>query len=139
MNTLENYIEENSIEISSVYIRGPLSGKSDTWKETADYFRVTLNNRKNGVGYCFDYFKGVGLRRKNKPVKPSVYEVLDSLCTDAESGGCSFNEFCDNYGYSNDSIEAFDIYRDCMEAHEKLNKIFSTEHLSVISEFISEL
>lgn len=63
----------------------------------------------------------------NKPPlyrkKPSESDILECLYLDADCGSYSFNEFCDNLGYSNDSIKAFDIYRDCMEIAEKVRKL----------------
>lgn len=51
---------------------------------------------------------------------PSQDEVLHALLSDAECGNYSFDEFCDNLGYSNDSLKALDVYRACGEIAKKL-------------------
>lgn len=51
---------------------------------------------------------------------PSSLDVLSCLKSDAECGDMSFNEFCDNYGYDNDSLKALDVYRQCMSTADKL-------------------
>lgn len=39
----------------------------------------------------------------------------------------SFKEFCDNHGYSDDSIKAKKVYEACIEIHEKANSLQLTE------------
>jgi hypothetical protein len=51
--------------------------------------------------YEFEYLKTV--YRK----EPQPSDVAECLLNDIESGSMSFDEFCDNLGYSNDSIKAF--------------------------------
>lgn len=51
---------------------------------------------------------------------PEVEDVLECLKLDAECGSMSFSEFCDNFGYSNDSISALNVYRACEETAKKL-------------------
>jgi len=52
--------------------------------------------------------------------KPTESDVLECLKSDCEAGSMSFDDFCDNFGYDNDSIKALDIYRDCMDTAKKL-------------------
>ena len=47
-------------------------------------------------------------------------DILSCLYWDSLSGSESFNDFCDNYGYDNDSLKALDIYRNCMDTATKL-------------------
>lgn len=55
--------------------------------------------------------------------KPKANDVLDCLFSDTDCGLMSFNEFCENFGYSNDSIKSLDIYRECMSTAEKIRKL----------------
>lgn len=51
---------------------------------------------------------------------PSEGDILECLQGDVEAGQMSFNEFCDTFGYDNDSLKALDVYRACMETARKL-------------------
>jgi len=51
---------------------------------------------------------------------PTESDVLECLKVDAEAGKMSFDEFCENFGYSNDSLKALDVYRACLETVRKL-------------------
>lgn len=98
---------------------------------------------KTGLGHRTDYFKGPNSRMAKKPTGknvipngdikawihvPEIDEVLNCLFRDAESADQSFDEFCNNLGYSTDSIRAFNTYRACAEARAKLRKALGKEY-----------
>ena len=60
-------------------------------------------------------------------VAPTAASVLYCLLLDGNACDTSFNYWCDEYGYSNDSMQAFKIYQSCCEIDEKLNKALSYE------------
>lgn len=62
-------------------------------------------------------------------VCPTAASVLYSLLLDASALEENFNSWAGNYGYSSDSIEALNIYKSCLEAGEKLHKIFNREQI----------
>lgn len=109
--------------------------------------RIKYNVELNG--YDFDFYTGigwayVGTKKKNErdiPAQnysealglnrfkssdrvyiefPSDNDILECLQSDFEAGQMSFSEFCDNFGYSNDSLSALDIYRKCEDTAKKL-------------------
>ena len=45
--------------------------------------------------------------------------------------GYSFEEFCDNMGYSNDSLKALDTYRACLETAKKLKACLKNEYSEI--------
>ena len=53
---------------------------------------------------------------------------ISRFSSDTDAGLESFNEFCDNMGYSNDSLHAFDVYRACAENGQKLRKALGAEY-----------
>lgn len=59
---------------------------------------------------------------------PKQDEVLHSLFLDAQCGSLSFNDFCSEFGYDNDSLSALDTYRACMESGEKLRRALGPEY-----------
>lgn len=62
------------------------------------------------------------LSEVSKPVPPSIDDILYSLVLDAESGSYSFKDWCDNFGYDEDSLKALDIYRACQKISKKVRK-----------------
>jgi len=69
-------------------------------------------------------------RNKSLYIKrPTENDVLECLKTDCEVRNMSFSEFCDNFGYSNDSLKALDIYRACEDTARKLRNYKFPENL----------
>jgi len=89
-------------------------------------------------GKVFEYRTGLGcIKPKSKfivtdiPKVPTIDEVLHALFLDASVGEMSFDDFCSDLGYSNDSIKALDTYRACSKnaklLREALGKDYQTE------------
>lgn len=113
----------------------------DKWE--CDQWRVTLSS-KAGF-HSFDYFTGLGLRHKPrtswgtpKPKKPKVADVLHSLILDASAADENFHDWCSNYGYSDDSIKAMNIYKACLETSQALRKHFSPDTLRQVRELLQD-
>lgn len=119
---------------------GEAIGKSGG-KHVMDEWRVTITSG-NEVN-TFEYFTGTGRRARvysptgdtwdkvekkhfnTKPKAPKNAGVLSCLISDASAADYNFNDWCDNYGYSSDSISAFNVYQACLQTAEKLRKHFS--------------
>jgi hypothetical protein len=53
---------------------------------------------------------------------PKPSDVAECLLSDIDAGSSSFNDFCDNFGLSNDSLKALDTYRAFMDTATKFKK-----------------
>lgn len=106
----------------------------DNWK--CDQWRVTISS-KAGFNYL-DYFTGLGRRFRNKPIRPKVADVLYSLILDTSAADENFFDWCENYGYSNDSIKAMNIYKECLEIAQILRKHFSPDTLRQVRELLQD-
>lgn len=132
------------INYTARLIREPLKQRSENWKETAHHWLVTL------YGNTFDYYTGMGHREPkrrddseysklrlalhlndygfmrllaiSKPVPPEADAVLHSLIWDASAAEQTFEEWCLNCGYNDDSIKALETYRLCQQNAVKLTK-----------------
>jgi hypothetical protein len=62
-----------------------------------------------------------------KPVAPSTADVLASLLSDASGVGETFEEWCSNYGYSDDSMKAMETYRACQKTRAAMQRFLGTE------------
>lgn len=71
------------------------------------------------------------LKAKQNEAKPTAYDVLACL-TKYDCG--SFDSFCYEYGYSNDSISALKTYLACGKEYEELRRIFNAEQIEELRE-----
>lgn len=72
------------------------------------------------------------LMGQNKEIKaPTNYDILACLMVDYSE---DFNDFCDNFGYDNDSIKAMNAYEDIQEESEALKALFDEEQLELLHE-----
>ena len=58
----------------------------------------------------------------DKPLKPKLDDVLHALVMDASACEQSFEDWCSELGYSDDSIKALETYRECQKNADKLCK-----------------
>lgn len=90
-------------------------------KVNKDAFNKVMNkhprqNKANLLVYI-DELKAV-----SKPNVLNIDDVLYSLILDAQSGSYSFDDFCDEFGYDNDSIKAFETYKACQTNAKKVKQ-----------------
>lgn len=132
-----------------------LLGETKRGDWTCDEWRVSIGK------WEFSYYTGTGLRKNNsgktnpfprntvgaedwnhrylKPQAPPAADVLHSLALDSEADEMSFRDWCDNFGYSEDSIDALGIYRQCCKVAEQLRRVFKPDALAAIREAVREL
>lgn len=65
------------------------------------------------------------LKQCSKPKPLNIDDILYSLLLDSQAGAESFDDFCDNFGYDNDSIKANEIYKDCQKNAKKVKTFIS--------------
>lgn len=165
MSKIEQSITEQlqalGVQYSTQYVGETV--RENNWK--CDAWRVTFTRVKQPaqlpgtVSEPFDYFTGLGHREKvtgaramsmpgnrmvkgqwvaEKPKAPHAAGVLYSLVLDGGALDTSFEYWCADFGYSSDSISAFDIYRACCDNAKKLQRIFSRAELSTFSELLQD-
>ena len=151
MQTTDFDIESLPVKIDYV---GEIVRDGD-WR--CDQWRVTISN-KSGQ-WVTDYFTGLGHRKvtrrgdcigmKNavfvrgmwedyKPVKPKIIGVLHSLFMDAQAADQNFTDWCADFGYSDDSMKAFSIYKQCCETGLMLRKYFDPKTREAIQTIIED-
>ena len=87
-------------------------------------YHVTIY--RNGKKWKFDFSDSKS--NKDKNINPTAYDVL--ACLQKYDVG-SFEDFCDEFGYNNDSIKALKIYKAtlleykhvCMLFHDVMDKL----------------
>jgi hypothetical protein len=68
----------------------------------------------------------------NGPKKtPEAYDLL--ACIEKNEPG-TFKDFCGDFGYSDDSMKAFDVYRAVQEEYAKFRRFFTAEEIAEAQE-----
>lgn len=65
------------------------------------------------------------LKKVSKPKPLNIDDVLYCLILDAQFGNYSFDDFCDELGYDNDSIKANETYKSCQKNGKKIKTFIS--------------
>lgn len=154
-----NTFDIEALPITIKYAGETVRGDND-WK--CDEWRVIFTRDNNS--WTTSYYTGLGLRspipalylsinppRKGtvayeqlekatrKPMTPKKADVLYALFMDATAADYNFDDWCDSYGYSSDSIKALNVYKECLETAQRLRRYFNTEQRKAIEEIISEM
>lgn len=109
---------------------------NDEWKKTANKWRVKLIYFDKE--YVTDFYMGSRLVDKiGKPKKPTIKDVLYSLMMD-DISNMNFNDFCNEFGYDNDSIKALEIYKTCEKETETYHSMFDSEEREILEELLQD-
>jgi hypothetical protein len=114
----------------------------------------TLNERTDGVSMSRDaYHFALTIKRGTNSMEceysmgkahggrnPEIVEVLECLLTDTDSvDGRTFEEFCDDMGYDEDSRKAFATFELIQKQAEQLAPFFTKQDRADLQEVIADL
>jgi hypothetical protein len=119
-----------------------------TWRDTecpiwedgehihGDRYRITLKkdfeDRRTGSGHvAFDFWNSANDRAKG--LAPSPYSVLACLSSDVHTPE-TFEDFCSEYGYDEDSRKAFHTFKAANRLAVRLRAFFSEAEIEALSE-----
>lgn len=103
--------------------------KNNLWqdKEPRNFYIVTIKNPKGKMSVKF--WDSIYNTQNNK--KPTVYNILSCLVT-YDPG--SFENFCQDYYYNTDNINALKIYRLAMQEYRDVARLFTPHERELLSE-----
>ncbi len=155
-------INLEALSVSIAYVGEVACPWDDSRMGAVDQWQVKISS--NAGFWTTSYYTGIGLRSKIphahlnnnppqrnslaykqlekrfcKPVKPTVESVLRSLASDAIASDYNFTDWCQYFGYSDDSIKALNTYKQCLEISTALKKHFDRETLEALREAAEEL
>lgn len=112
----EQFLQETN---TTMYVRfKEYNTYFDEDTEQRNIYKITL--KRKGVGqYTFTF--GTSLNDTWNRIEPNAYDVL--ACIEKYNPD-SFEYFCDNYGYDNDSRKAEKIYKECLKQYENVYRLF---------------
>lgn len=119
-NTLQQLARK--VRLTSEYGKASLPyEKRDEWQQKAHDYRCTL--RYQGRQYAFDYFMGPGCTDE-----PDTEGTLDCLLSDSQAGEQSFEEFCSEFGYDEDSRKAERTWVACQKVAKNMRRLFGDDY-----------
>lgn len=93
---------------------------------------ITVTNTETQQKITFEFWASIA-----HPELTTDYDVLNAfycLVSDAISGEMSFDDFCSEFGYNNDSRTSEKIHRKCKKQLEKLKKIYDGDIYDLCNE-----
>lgn len=129
MNVIQALIQAKNITSNAQYvgIKNDNGWQAHSWKTWLYVDGIQV--------YECNYSKGMAFSVNDTP---TTQEIIIGLHNDGYYGGESFEQWCAEFGYDDDSRKAFAIYEACQEAASKYEEIFSLEEREAIAECISE-
>jgi hypothetical protein len=125
----QDFITEHSLKIRLTFL-GEQINKWDDQNYRPKY-KVTIT-RKGGIGkkLTFTFWDSIANYEKGK--EPSAYSILTCLSSDLNTPS-TFEDFCSEFGYSDDSIKAKAIFRLCLKQTTKIRNFFTITELGELS------
>ena len=105
------------------------------------HYRFMVRISYDGKCRCFSYWTSYNDWRNAKVnLDESDYKnALNCILSDSYAAQGSFKDFCSEFGYSDDSIKALKIYKECKRTAVRLNKLFSGLELFSIQNELEEM
>ena len=156
-------LNEWNVSISSALVGETV--RDNEW--TCDEWRVSFSRAAHPerlpgtVTFDTSYFTGTGHRKQViampnpplnprciayaewkktafKPVAPSSADILYGLLLDSAAADQSFNDWCSEGCYSNDSLKALNTYQQCCAITKELRKIFTRDQITELRELLQD-
>lgn len=114
--------------------------KTAPWSdgENRHHYRVTLSKRGQGRSFdnqprrlVFDFWGS--LNDAGNGLHPTAYDVMACISSDATCAE-TFKDFCADFGESEDSIKALQLFRRCSKFAKRLRDFFTAAELEQLAE-----
>ena len=109
-----------NFKLTSTYI-GDKPCEADSRIKNCNNHRITVTNTKTHKKISFEFWGSI-----IDPIIKEKQELLFAFycfLSEGSSTLCGFEEFCFNFGYNNDSIKAYKIFKSCEKSLRKMEKI----------------
>ena len=127
--TIKQFIKENGLTMSCEYADSNPNMKDS---QNMNHYKVTIKRRFKVFGNYLDsrygfkqmtlhFSQGYGVEGE-----PTLESVLSCLISDSYCGS-SFQDFCDNLGYDNDSRKAEKTFKATLKQTSKLKKLLDNK------------
>lgn len=126
--------ETNKATFKQFEIKASYKGNKK-WNCNSDNFNnhmVKVTNTETKQSITFEFWASI-----NNPILNREYDILNAFycfVSDAISGDYSFEEFCSEFGYDEDSRTAEKTWKSCQKQADKLSKIFDGDLYELANE-----
>ena len=113
----EDLLETDSFHIQIEDVNGLTQAEKNAWSSKHSKYSCIIEN--NDKSLHVDFYSCTW---------PEDESILYAVVSDAEAGvHKSFDDFCCEYGYDNDSIKALRTYEKCQQTKTQLIDVFGDE------------
>jgi hypothetical protein len=120
------FLERHGITFRAVFIRHGKHFPKDT--DNRDIYECVLE-RKDGNSTSWAF--GQSVFHSKKHIAPTAHDLLDCLI---KSNPGTFDDFCSEYGYDNDSRSAERTYNSVVQEWLKVSSFFTAEEIDELQE-----
>lgn len=105
------------------------------------HYRFMVRISYDGKCRYFSYWTSYNdWRNAKEELDESDYKnALNCIFWDSYAAQNTFEDFCSEFGYSDDSIKALKTYKECKRNAERLNKLFSGLDLLSVQNELEEM
>lgn len=123
----EKFLKETETIFKAEFLKFGRHFEDDT--ESRDIYKITLIRGERV--YKFNFGQSVANSRRIKRIIPSAYDVLACL-TSSEVG--TFEDFCGDFGYNEDSRKAEKTYKAVLEEWQNIKMLYSDSEIEKLQE-----
>jgi hypothetical protein len=120
---------------TGIGLREPAT-RFDRMKAAYGFPGLTEKDKKGATAYGRRYLAEV--EKLRKPKAPHAADVLYNLLLDSSAMQMSFDEWCDDYGYDNDSRKAEGIFDTCRVNARALAEVIRADVRAALSDVLQE-
>ncbi len=95
------------------------------WNDSASHYMVSLTKgRKSMTIY---YSQGSAFTSA-----PTISDILNCLASDYQEAGYTFEDFCSDFGYNNDSISDLRVYKAVMKESRDMERVIGLDNIPTL-------
>ena len=125
----EKFLEET---FTMLYISKAEPQNKPLWIKENEKHGINYSIRLKNKKHCFDFNFWGSINDAENNKNPNAYDILACLSGSINVG--DFQDFCDNFGYDNDSITAEKTYKEVLNESENIGKLWSITELEKLAE-----
>lgn len=129
MNKLKKYFNDNNIHFEITYVGCQPYFQDET--EHRNCYELDIRDQ------VFQF--GDSLRNTKMGIKPSLAAIVNCLIFEMIDDDTTFHEFCDDYGYNNNSIKARRLYGRVKAQTRRVKLALKESEINKISEILEEM
>ncbi len=121
----EKFLKETKTEFKVKFVKNGLYFDDD--KEPRDIYLITLKRGEREFSFKF----GQSINNTEKQIKPTAYDFLSCV---EKYEHIDFEDFCNEFGYDDDSRKAEKTFKAVQEEFNKIRMLFNNTEIEKLQE-----